>query len=78
MHYNNIQNQLTDSLSTRLTGNMINMVLGHPTIIALTISTLFLVSLWAHNVYALNNYTKPALSAMLPPNKLSNITITSN
>ena len=72
MHYNNIQNQLTDSLSTRLTGNMINMVLGHPTIIALTISTLFLVSLWADNVYALNNYTKPALSAMLP------ITIRSN
>jgi hypothetical protein len=36
------------------------------------------VSLWAHNVYALNNYAKPALSAMLPPNKLSNITITSN
>jgi hypothetical protein len=51
---------------------MINMVLGHPTIIALTISTLFLVSLWADNVYALNNYTKHALSAMLP------ITITSN
>jgi hypothetical protein len=72
MHYNNIQNQLTDSLSTRLTGNMINMVLGHPTIIALTIFTLFLVSLWADNVYSLNNYTKPALSAMLP------ITITSN
>jgi hypothetical protein len=78
MHYKNIQNQLTDSLSTRLTGNMINMGLGHPTIIALTISTLFLVSLWADNVYALNNYTKPALSAMSPPNKLSSITITSN
>jgi hypothetical protein len=69
MHYKNTQNQLTDSLSTRLTDNMINMGLGHPTIIALTISTLFLVSLWADNVYALNNYTKPALSAMSPPNK---------
>ena len=79
MHYNNIQNQLTDSLSTRLMGNMIYMILGLPTIMALTISALSLGLLWVdNNVYALNNNRKPALQSIQPLNKLPNITIITN
>jgi hypothetical protein len=77
--YNNIQNQLTYSLSIRLIGNTIYMVLRHPAIIALAILALFLWLLWADNVYALNNNTKPASPITSFPSKPSNnITITTN
>jgi hypothetical protein len=55
------------------------MVLRRPAIIVLAISAIFLVSLWADNVYALNNTTKPPSPIITSlPNKPSNIMITSN
>jgi hypothetical protein len=41
-------------------------------------SALFLGLLWVDNVYALNNNTKPAPQSIQSPNKLPNITITTN
>jgi hypothetical protein len=52
------------------------MVLRHSAIIALTMSAVFLGLFWADNVYSLN-HTESAL-AIPPPNKPSNITITSS
>ena len=74
--YNNIHNQLTNSLSIRIMDNMDYMILRHLAIMALTTSALLLGLLWTDNVYALDN-TKPA-STTTTPNKSSLITITSN
>ena len=52
------------------------MVLRHSAIIALTMLAVFLGLFWADNVYSLN-HTESAL-AIPPPNKPSNITITSS
>ena len=52
------------------------MVLRHSAIIALTMPAVFLGLFWTDNVYSLN-HTESAL-AIPPPNKPSNITITSS